>query len=50
MEEDIFMEDGQVFLVRCPKCKRENYIPAVATGVCAWCGHDANIDDDTTGN
>ena len=28
----------------------EDDIPAVATGICAWCGYDANIDDDTTGN
>lgn len=33
-----------IFLMRCPKdnCQRENYAPAVASGVCAWCGFDAN--------
>jgi hypothetical protein len=35
-------KDGNVFLVKCPKCKFENYAPAVADGVCAWCGYDAN--------
>jgi len=35
-------KSGQLFLVRCFACGgehgRENYIPAVATGTCAWCG------------
>jgi len=36
-------EDKQMlYLVRCPKCKSENWGPAVATGVCAWCGYDVN--------
>lgn len=34
--------DGQLFLVRCFVCEpwrgRENYLPAVASGTCAWCG------------
>ena len=34
-------EDGKVYLVRCPSCKRENWAPAVADGVCAWCGWSA---------
>ena len=25
-------------LIRCPKCKRENYAIAVASGTCVWCG------------
>ena len=29
---------GNLFLVRCPKCKRENYAFCVAVGQCAWCG------------
>lgn len=29
-------------LVRCPECKRENYAPVVADGICAWCGFDIN--------
>jgi len=31
-------KDGKLFLVRCPKCKLENYAFAVASGECAWCG------------
>jgi len=40
--------DGRVYLVRCPECRRENYIPAVAIGRCAWCGYDANKDQHET--
>ena len=35
-------ENGKLFLVRCFNCDpeygRENYVPAVASGQCAWCG------------
>lgn len=35
-------DEGKLYLVRCFVCGgehgRENYIPAVATGQCAWCG------------
>jgi ribosomal protein L37E len=31
-----------IYLVRCFKCGKENYAPAVATGKCSWCGFDAN--------
>lgn len=37
-----FESEGKVYLVRCPKCKKENWAPNVASGVCAWCGYDAN--------
>jgi len=34
--------EGKLFLVRCficdPKRGRENWAPAVASGICAWCG------------
>jgi len=33
-------KDGQLYLVRCPQCERENYAMNVALGVCAWCGWD----------
>lgn len=36
---------GKIYLERCPKCQKENYIPAVATGQCAWCGYDATKKD-----
>lgn len=36
---DNFRDDtGKLYLVRCPKCKAENYAPSVASGECAWCG------------
>ena len=31
--------NGTILLIRCPKCKRENYALAVADGVCCWCGY-----------
>jgi ribosomal protein L37E len=33
---------GKICMEKCFKCGKENYAPAVATGSCAWCGHDAN--------
>lgn len=35
-------DDGNLCMIRCFACGRENYAPAVASGSCAWCGHDAN--------
>jgi hypothetical protein len=35
-------ETGSVYLVRCPKCKKENYALAVTSGTCCWCGFDIN--------
>ena len=29
--------DGQLYLYRCPKCGRENYILNVLHGICTWC-------------
>ena len=34
-----FIDDGKLYLTRCPKCKLENYLPSVSSGQCAWCGH-----------
>jgi ribosomal protein L37E len=34
-------DSNKLYLVRCPKCERENYAPAVATGQCVWCGYAA---------
>lgn len=31
--------DGTILLIRCPKCKRENWALAVADGRCCWCGY-----------
>lgn len=40
--EENFEADGKTYLVRCPECKKENYAMAVSSGICAWCGYDAN--------
>lgn len=32
-------DDGLILLICCPECGRENYAPAVADGVCCWCGY-----------
>jgi len=40
-------KDGKAYVVRCPRCKRENYAPAVASGQCAWCGWDASKEETT---
>lgn len=37
-------KDGSVYLVRCPKCGKENWAPAVASGQCAWCGFNGNAE------
>ena len=35
-------EDGKIGLIRCPKCGKENYMPAVSEGKCVRCGFNAN--------
>lgn len=40
--EENFEYEGKTFLVRCPECGRENYAMSVSSGICAWCGYDAN--------
>lgn len=43
----VFMADyGKMYLVRCPECHRENWGPAVSSGMCAWCGFDANKEEE----
>lgn len=37
--------DGEVYLERCPKCGKENWAPAVASGQCAWCGYKGKPED-----
>ena len=31
-------DEGDLFLVKCFVCKRENYALNVALGICTWCG------------
>lgn len=45
IEHPNFIENGKVFLVKCPECNLENYAFNVAIGVCAWCGYDANAEN-----
>jgi ribosomal protein L37E len=35
-------DDKRFYIIRCPRCRRENWGIAVATGMCCWCGLDAN--------
>lgn len=37
---DYYPDSGEVHLIRCPECGRENYAVAVASGKCCWCGFD----------
>lgn len=45
MIKGIFVEKGKIYLVRCPKCDRENYAMTVATGQCVWCGYKPTLAD-----
>lgn len=38
--------EGKIFLERCFQCGRENYAMAVASGICVWCGFDANEEEE----
>lgn len=46
-----FTKGEVLYLVRCVACTddprgRENYLPAAATGICAWCGWgDSEVDN-----
>lgn len=44
--EENFEANGKKYLVRCPKCGKENYALSVSSGRCAWCGFDSNKEDD----
>ena len=41
-------ESGKWYLVRCPKCNKENWSMAVSSGTCAWCNFDMNKDQEKT--
>ena len=30
-------DNGNKYLVRCPQCKRENWVGTITKGICAWC-------------
>lgn len=33
-----------LYMYRCPKCNKENYIFNIPLGICTWCGYNANLD------
>ena len=35
---EYYPDTDDYLFIRCPKCGRENYAPAVYNGDCAWCG------------
>lgn len=40
---------SRIFMTYCSKCSRENYLMAVASGQCAWCGYVAVKEDINNG-
>jgi ribosomal protein L37E len=42
---NVWQSNHKIFMQRCPKCGRENWAPAVANGICAWCGYVATTKD-----
>lgn len=36
---NFFGDNGKPYLVRCPECQFENYVPAVSLGICYNCGY-----------
>lgn len=38
------INNGRLFMFRCPKCNKENYALNVTSGICTWCGYDARPD------
>ena len=38
-------DNGKIYLTRCPECERENYVHAVASGHCCWCGYKGEMED-----
>ena len=39
-------KNGKPYLVVCPRCNLKNYLPSVSSGICAFCGYDANREVD----
>lgn len=42
MQVAFVKKDGTLALQKCPKCNKENYAMAVLSGICCWCGYNAN--------
>lgn len=39
---EYYPDSETLLLLRCPKCRAENYAINVARGICTWCGYDAH--------
>lgn len=39
-------KENKWYLVRCPKCHKENHAMAVASGTCVWCEFNMNKDEE----
>jgi hypothetical protein len=35
-------DNGKICMIRCFECGEENWAMVVASGKCAWCGHNPN--------
>ena len=46
----LMSEKEKKILIRCPKCKRENYAFNVASGICTWCYFDINAKEEEKEN
>lgn len=44
LDENFKDDKGHFYLVRCPDpdCGLENHAMSVSSGICAWCGYNAN--------
>lgn len=38
-----FIANGKFYMQRCGVCDKENYILAVSSGQCAWCGDKPDV-------
>lgn len=39
------MSKPKIYLIKCPRCKSENYIYAVEENICVWCEYEASLED-----
>ena len=42
--QNFYGKNGSAFLVKCPSCHLENYLPNVPTGQCSWCGWSEEVE------
>jgi ribosomal protein L37E len=39
-------KNGNIYLVRCPRCDLENYVMNAPQGLCTWCGWPHEIEEE----